>query len=102
MVIAYPLFKYWLDIVNTRSYNFSLRWALKMVQAAKLSIPVLQNLKHCHTFQWQYNDHGKNLEYKVRFGTWANFFLRDNNSTKQKNKAYIDNDTILLLVNDTN
>jgi hypothetical protein len=73
-----------------------------MVQAAKLSIPVLQNLKHCHTFQWQYNDHGKNLEYKVRFGTWANFFLRDNNSTKQKNKAYIDNDTILLLVNDTN
>ena len=36
-------------------------------------IPVLQNLKHCHTPQWKYSDHGKNFEYKDRCGTWADF-----------------------------
>ena len=35
--------------------------------------PVLRNLKHCHTPFWNYNDHGKNFEYKDRCGTWADF-----------------------------
>jgi len=36
-------------------------------------IPVLQNLKHCHTPLWKYSDHGKNFEYKDRCGTWSDF-----------------------------
>ena len=34
-------------------------------------VPDTQNLKHCHTPQWEYKDHGKNFEYKDRCGTWA-------------------------------
>jgi hypothetical protein len=37
------------------------------------TIPVLNNLKHCHTYFWTYNDHGKDFEYKDRCGTWADF-----------------------------
>ena len=37
------------------------------------TIPVLNNLKHCHTDFWTYNDHGKNFEYKDRCGSWADF-----------------------------
>ena len=36
-------------------------------------LPVLQNLKHCHTPQWTYSDHGNNFEYRDRCGTWADF-----------------------------
>jgi hypothetical protein len=36
-------------------------------------LPVLKNLKHCHTSQWTYKDHGKNFQYKNRCGTWADF-----------------------------
>jgi hypothetical protein len=39
-------------------------------------LPVLQNLKHCHTPHWNYNDHGKNFEYKDRCGTWADFVFQ--------------------------
>jgi hypothetical protein len=37
--------------------------------------PILQNLKHCHTPQWEYKDHGKNFAYKDRCGTWADFVI---------------------------
>ena len=43
------------------------------IRIDNVPIPVLQNLKHCHTPQWKYNDHGKNFEYKDRCGTWADF-----------------------------
>jgi len=36
-------------------------------------IPVLKDLKHCHTDFWTYNDHGKAFDYKDRCGTWADF-----------------------------
>jgi hypothetical protein len=36
-------------------------------------IPVLSNLKHCHTHFWNYHDHGKNFDYRNRCGTWADF-----------------------------
>ena len=39
-------------------------------------LPVLRNLKHCHTSRWNYNDHGKNFEYKNRCGTWADFVFQ--------------------------
>lgn len=36
-------------------------------------MPVLKNLKHCHTPLWTYKDYGKHFEYKNRCGTWADF-----------------------------
>ena len=38
--------------------------------------PFLKNLKCCHTPFWNYEDHGKNFEYKDRCGTWADFLFR--------------------------
>jgi hypothetical protein len=43
------------------------------IRIENVPIPVLKNLKHCHTPFWTYNDHGKNFEYKDRCGTWADF-----------------------------
>jgi hypothetical protein len=39
-------------------------------------IPVLSDLKHCHTHFWNYHDHGKDFEYKDRCGTWADFVFQ--------------------------
>jgi hypothetical protein len=43
------------------------------IRIENVPIPVLQNLKHCHTPHWKYSDHGKNFDYKDRCGTWADF-----------------------------
>jgi len=43
------------------------------IRIENVPMPVLKNLKHCHTPFWTYNDHGKNFEYKDRCGTWADF-----------------------------
>jgi hypothetical protein len=47
------------------------------IRIENVSIPVLQNLKHCHTPHWNYNDYGKNFEYKDRCGTWADFVFEE-------------------------
>jgi hypothetical protein len=43
------------------------------IRIENVPIPVLKNLKHCHTPFWTYKDHGKSFEYKDRCGTWADF-----------------------------
>jgi hypothetical protein len=43
------------------------------IRIENVPIPVLQNLKHCHTPRWRYSDHGKKFEYLNRCGTWADF-----------------------------
>jgi len=35
--------------------------------------PWLKNLKSCHTPFWNYKDYGKDLQYKNRCGSWADF-----------------------------
>jgi hypothetical protein len=39
-------------------------------------MPVLKNLKVCHTPSWTYHDHGKDFHYENRCGTWADFVFR--------------------------
>ena len=46
------------------------------IRIENVPMPVLKNLKHCHTPHWNYNDHGKNFEYKDRCGTWADFVFQ--------------------------
>ena len=46
------------------------------IRIENVPIPVLKNLKHCHTLFWTYKDHGKNFEYKDRCGTWADFLFK--------------------------
>lgn len=36
-------------------------------------LPFLSDLKHCHTSNWSYADHGKKFDYTDRCGSWANF-----------------------------
>ncbi len=36
----------------------------RRIRIENVPFPVLQNLKHCHTPQWKYNDHEKNFKYK--------------------------------------
>lgn len=43
------------------------------VRIENSALPFLKNLKHCHTSNWTYHDHGKNFDYKDRCGTWADF-----------------------------
>jgi len=43
------------------------------IRIENVPIPVLKNLKHCHTDFWTYKDHGKDFSYKNRNGTWADF-----------------------------
>lgn len=43
------------------------------VRIENSTLPFLKNLKHSHTESWNYNDHGKNFDYKDRCGSWADF-----------------------------
>jgi len=43
------------------------------IRIENVPMPVLKNLKHCHTPFWTYHDHAKNFEYKDRCETWADF-----------------------------
>ena len=57
------------------------QWQMKGLDGGPIRIenaplPFLQNLKHCHTPQWNYNDHGMNFEYKDCCGTWADFVFQ--------------------------
>jgi hypothetical protein len=46
------------------------------IRIENVPMPVLKNLKHCHTPFWTYKDHGKNFDYKDRCGTWADFVFK--------------------------
>ena len=35
--------------------------------------PLLRNLKHCHTFFWNWKSLGTDFNYKNRRGTWVDF-----------------------------
>ncbi|MDN5856277.1 MAG: DUF1326 domain-containing protein [Actinomycetia bacterium] len=37
------------------------------------TLPFLSDLKHCHTSNWSYVDHGKKFDYTDRCGSWADF-----------------------------
>lgn len=43
------------------------------VRIENSALPFLSNLKHCHTDNWSYNDHGKSFDYTDRCGSWADF-----------------------------
>lgn len=43
------------------------------VRIENSALPFLKNLKHCHTSNWSYSDHGKDFDYKDRCGSWADF-----------------------------
>lgn len=43
------------------------------VRIENSALPFLTNLKHCHTTNWTYNDHGRDFNYKDRCGSWADF-----------------------------
>jgi len=38
-------------------------------------LPILTNVKACHSPFWKFNDHGRRFDYKDRCGTWADFMV---------------------------
>lgn len=38
-------------------------------------LPILTNVKACHTPFWRFADHGRHFEYSDRCGTWADFMF---------------------------
>jgi hypothetical protein len=45
------------------------------VRLENQSLPFLSNVKACHSFFWNFADHGRHFDYKDRCGTWADFAL---------------------------
>jgi len=47
------------------------------VRLENQTLPFLSNVKACHTPFWNYQDHGRHLEYRNRCGTWADFMMAE-------------------------